>query len=97
MATKKQKREAAEAKRAKFEAEMRELGLKAQNADRERRSQLQASYAEEARLERRRLELILIRASINNEITPDVEREIEASPKASHQDFVAEGLFKGRG
>ena len=47
MATKKQKREAAEAKRAKFEAEMKTSGLAAQNRDRAEQTVKQERMREE--------------------------------------------------
>jgi hypothetical protein len=64
MATKKQKREAAEAKRAAFEAQLKADGLRAQKADQEHRQQVEASYREEARRINERHMQILAKASM---------------------------------
>lgn len=47
MATKKQKREAAEAKRKAYEAQLKEDGLRAQKADQERREAQAAAMKEQ--------------------------------------------------
>lgn len=59
MATKKQKREAAQAKRAAFEAEVKADGLKALARAKKHEDQVRASYTEEAeRINKHRLETL---------------------------------------
>jgi hypothetical protein len=64
MATKKQKREVAEAKRKAFEEQVKADGLRAQKADQERRRKQNEQLKEEASREIRRLNDIVRSAGV---------------------------------
>lgn len=68
MATKKQKREEMAARRAEFEAETRQNGLRAQARDREYRARKAARAKEEADRENQRLESILATAKMKKKV-----------------------------
>lgn len=72
MATKKQKREAALARRQEFEAKERQQGLEAQRKDRERRAARAERDKEEAEKAKRKAKNILVTRTIHG----DVERDL---------------------